>query len=197
MPPSIVSGELSNGICHYEHSRTLFENFKPQPVCSSNDEPMFEVNKSCTSDQMTTSYIAPISMITEIYRMVYPSVLTDNKRQFVSNFFHSLCTFLGTEQLTTMYHPQTHGQAEHFNKKNISRLLHYGAQHEGDWGIYVQPLKYTYFIQLHHATNLPPLSLLLSRQPPVNTMLGSSTTLSTDTTGATYPHYYEQNCYIA
>lgn len=68
--------------------------------------------------------------------------------------------------------PQTNGQTERYNKTIVERLLHYVAEHQGCWYLYVPPLIYAYNTHVHLSTNFSPFRFVLSRQP-----LGPATTV--------------------
>lgn len=48
MPPSILSGELLNGIGRDGHLESTLEDVKRQAVCGGNDGSLFEAKKRCT-----------------------------------------------------------------------------------------------------------------------------------------------------
>lgn len=96
-----------------------------------------------------------------------PTVLTDNGPQLTSKFFAELDEELGVKTVkTTKYHQQAHHQVELFKAIAISRLLR-EAEHQKAWDTFVLSLTYTYILQVHRTTELPPFSLAIPRLPPV------------------------------
>lgn len=84
------------------------------------------------------STIAPhvTSILYDLWVVPYgiPAYLvTDNGSGFVDKFSETLCQFLGLtiRKQTARWR---------YNKKMISLLHHYIAEHQHDWGIYFQPL---------------------------------------------------------
>lgn len=95
------------------------------------------------------------------------SILTDNGPQFTAKFFDLFCTKLSAKNLTTnTYHSQTNGQTERFNRTLVTRLRHFVSDHPNDYDYYVQPLTYTYNMQVRRSTGLTPFDLVLARHPP-------------------------------
>lgn len=80
------------------------------------------VLKSVTADSMTKAFVTH-------WVMDYgppQRLLSNNRKQFTSEFFHHICELLGTTNvLTKTYHPQTNGQAERYNHTIIARLRNY------------------------------------------------------------------------
>lgn len=67
--------------------------------------------------------------------------LTHNGAQFNSNFFETICNFLGLKHFTTTaYHPQSNGSAEWYRRTLFVRLRHHIAEHRPNWDILGQPL---------------------------------------------------------
>lgn len=122
-------------------------------------------------------------------------ILTDNGTQLTSKSFATLCTHLGTKQLTTTaYHPQTNGQVERYNKTIVTRLRHYVAKNQRDWDIFVQPLTYAYRSQVHRSTNTTPFSLVLSGQPLGPASFENNSAFSSDTYYPTEPQALRAHC---
>ncbi|CAN8070204.1 unnamed protein product [Agarophyton chilense] len=94
-------------------------------------------------------------------------LLTDNSSNLASKFLEAVCNLFGIKHyFTTAYHPQTNGQVERFNHTLVSRLRHYTEEHQTGWDELVQPLTYSYNLQVHRSTQTTPFDLVLSRHPP-------------------------------
>lgn len=92
-----------------------------------------------------------------------------NGLQIVRKFFEALCMLLRVNYLmTTTYHFQIDGQAEHYNQTILSRSRsrHYLAENQRDWDLFVQPLTYAHISQVHNTPGMAPYSFVLSREPP-------------------------------
>ena len=94
------------------------------------------------------------------------TLLSDNGPQFNTKFFHSTCRVLGIPNLyTAVYHPQTNGQVERYNRTIASMLRNHVGEHQDDWDVYVGPLTYAYNSHVHRTTGTTPFELVLSRPP--------------------------------
>ena len=77
-----------------------------------------------------------------------------------------ICDVLNiSNALTTTNHPQTNGQAEHFNRTLLAILRWYVADNPGDWCEYVGALCFAYNTAIHRATRSTPFDLVLTRPP--------------------------------
>ena len=95
------------------------------------------------------------------------TLLSDNGPQFNAKFFHSTCRILGiTNFSTSVYHPQTKGQVERYNRTIASMLRNYVGEHQDDWDVYVGQLTYAYNSHVLRTTRTTPFELVLSRPPP-------------------------------
>lgn len=93
--------------------------------------------------------------------------LMDNRSQFTSKCFATLCKELGFKTVTTtVYRPQVYGQVERFNAETISRLRHYVGENPQEWDTFGFPLMYAYNVQVHRTTKLPPSNLEITQLPP-------------------------------
>lgn len=98
-------------------------------------------------------------------------LLSDNGIQFNERLFVDICRILGIKnQFTTTYHPQINGQVERFNRKILSALRRYVADHPTDWNLFTKALAYAYNTQPRTTTRLIPFELVLSRPPPALTV---------------------------
>lgn len=101
--------------------------------------------------------------------------LMDNRPQFASKFFVSICAYLGAKHLaTTVHHPQTNGRAERYNRTIITRLRPYVAEQQRNWKLCVLPFTYAYNTQIHCSTYTSLYNLELSRHPPGPSLLRAS-----------------------
>lgn len=80
----------------------------------------------------TTATAVAQAFVENVYPYGIPFyLLTDNGREFVSNFFGAVCSMLCIKHLIAMaYQPQTNGPAERFNKTLVERLRHYVVEHQ-------------------------------------------------------------------
>ncbi|KAL1253020.1 hypothetical protein QQF64_017713, partial [Cirrhinus molitorella] len=100
-------------------------------------------------------------------RVGIPSeILTDQGTPFMSRLMADLCRLLHVKQLrTTVYHPQTDGLVERFNKTLKQMLRRVAAEEKRDWD---QMLPYVLFgiREVPQAsTGFTPFELLFGRQP--------------------------------
>lgn len=93
----------------------------------------------------------------------------------MSNPFQEISEELGLKRLTnTEYLHQANRQGEHLNGIIVSRLCLYDEEHKQEWNNYVVHLTNAYKKQVHRATLLNSLSLVLNRQPFDGTILTAS-----------------------
>ena len=63
------------------------------------------------------------------------------------------------------YHPQSNGQVERYNRKILSALRTYVADHGKDWDLYTDVLTYAYNCLPNTSTDVAPFKLVLSKPP--------------------------------
>lgn len=66
---------------------------------------------------------------------------------------------------TTIYHPQTNSQVEHFNQTIVACLGHYVAENKTGWYQYEQPLSYRDKVQSHWSIGVIPSNFVLFCKP--------------------------------
>jgi transposase InsO family protein len=94
-------------------------------------------------------------------------LLTDNGTHFNAKFFLAVCRELGIAKIfTTVYHPQTNGQVERFNRTIINSLRGYVERRQGDCDEYTAATTFGYNCRVHSSLHLAPFELILSRPPP-------------------------------
>lgn len=119
---------------------------------------------------------------------VFPYLLTDKAKQFTCEFFDTLCTHLGTKQLTkTAIYTQKEKLMKRYDKKIASQLRHYVADHQRNWEIIVQPLIYAYNKQVCWSANTALSFLVLSRIQPRPATSDNAPAFSPDTYYTTKP----------
>ena len=90
------------------------------------------------------------------------TLISDNGKQFAAKFFQALCSVLGLSNIfTSLYHPQTNGQVERYNRTILAILRNYVNEHQDDWNRYATALTYAYNNHVHRSTGTTPFSLVL------------------------------------
>ena len=93
-------------------------------------------------------------------------LLSDNGGQFTAKFFQDVCAILGIRRLfTTVYHPQTNGQVEKFNRTILAGLRHFCSEHGRDWDRFSHAITFADNNTVHIATGLTPIDLVLMPPP--------------------------------
>jgi hypothetical protein len=101
-------------------------------------------------------------------------LLSDNGRQFTSDFFKTCCKAMGVQHIfTSAYHPQANGQVERFNRTILARLRALVGEEQGTWDLYSSAVTYAYNTQVHASTGYSPFDLILSRPPPPSELVFS------------------------
>ena len=95
------------------------------------------------------------------------TLISDNEKQFVAKFLQSVCSLQGLSNIfKSMYHPQTNGRVERYNRRILAMIRSYINEHQDDWDRYATALTYAYNKHVHRSTGTTPFSLVLSRPPP-------------------------------
>lgn len=98
-------------------------------------------------------------------------IFTDNEKQLVSEFLHSLCRVSGSEHyFSTSYRPQLSKKTELRSKTTVQRLSHYVADHDTTGEQYLQLLAYFYNMQVYQITGTTSFDLVFPRHPPSTTL---------------------------
>lgn len=110
-----------------------------------------KLTKVKSSAKKTSTEVAKISFddCINIYE-IQNTVLSENDKKFIRKFFTSLSSYLGTVRLRTRnFHPHTNGEMERYNKAFASQLLLCIASIQQNWYIFVKPLTFAYYCQVH------------------------------------------------
>jgi transposase InsO family protein len=95
------------------------------------------------------------------------SLLMDNGPQFTAKVFQAVCAELGIQKVfTTVYHPQTNGQVERYNRTILASLRGYVAKRQDDWDDYTSAVTFEHNCRVHSSLGMPPFELALTRPPP-------------------------------
>lgn len=142
----------------------------------------FKLTQTIPTPETTTTYVLSLFKFYWLIPFGIPSYsLTDYGTQFVSYFFTIMCALFGVKHYNlTMYHPQKNGQAERFDKTIFTRLEHYVAEHQKNWGTLVQPLTYTNGTQVYRSAKHTPFNLVFCRHIPGPSLSKPSIASSTD-----------------
>ena len=82
-----------------------------------------------------------------------PKIITDQGRNFENKLIENLCQVAGVKKLrTSPYHPQTHGQCEHFNTILLNMLVTLTPEQKKDWKSHVPALVHAYNCTRNAAT---------------------------------------------
>jgi hypothetical protein len=78
----------------------------------------------------------------------------------------ALVVELGIEKLfTTVYHPQTNGQVECYNRTIVNALHGYVSKRQNAWDEFTYSITFGYNCRIHSSLGLAPFELVLSRPP--------------------------------
>lgn len=101
---------------------------------------------------------------------------TDQGKDFESQLFTELCELLGTKKTkTTIYHPQSDGMVERYNRVLGDMLAKFVSDHEKDWHEFLPFLCMAYRATPHSSTGMTPNLMMLGREVvlPVDLQCGA------------------------
>uniref|UniRef100_A0A3P9IL48 Integrase catalytic domain-containing protein n=1 Tax=Oryzias latipes TaxID=8090 RepID=A0A3P9IL48_ORYLA len=95
-------------------------------------------------------------------------IVSDRGPQFISQVWKAFCSALGaTVSLTSGYHPQSNGQAEHANQELEASLRCLAADNPSDWSKYLVWVEYAHNSHPSSATGISPFEASLGFSPPL------------------------------
>ena len=100
------------------------------------------------------------------FRFSVPEQLhSDQGRQFESTIIKEVSRLLQINKTrTTLYHPQSDGLVERFNRTLLSMLATTIADHPWDWEDNLRQLCYAYNTSVHYSTGYIPFFIMFGRQ---------------------------------
>ena len=110
---------------------------------------------------------------------------TDQGRNFESRLFAETCKMLGIKKTrTTVYHPQSDGMVERFNRTLGTMIVAYAAERPRTWDERLPLLTMAYRATPHESTGHSPNRVMFGREVtlPVDLMLGSPSEERAETT---------------
>lgn len=94
------------------------------------------------------------------------SIVSDRGPQFVSEFWGSLCAFLGIKRkLSTAFHPETDGQTEIMNKYLDQRLRPFVNHFQSNWSRLLPLMDFAQLALHHESIETSPFQLLHGHPP--------------------------------
>ena len=98
---------------------------------------------------------------------------TDQGRNFESSVFRELCSLLKIQKTTTtVYHPESDGFVERFNRTLENMLSRYIEDNQTDWDLHLQSVMLAYRSAVQDTTGYTPHFLMTGREinPPIDVM---------------------------
>ena len=122
------------------------------------------VDTSITAPQLARTFLETVFK----HHGVPDTIISDRDPRFVSEFWRSLFTLLGTQlNISTAFHPQTDGQTERTNRQLEQVLRHYvNAQHD-NWDELLAVAEFTINNHVSATTGYSPFFLDTGMQPRV------------------------------
>jgi hypothetical protein len=118
-----------------------------------------------TRDQLETT-TAPIIAKVQLEFGIFEKLLTDQGRNYESNFIAELCHFLDTYKLhTTPFHAQCDGLSERLNQTVIKMIKTFINDDHSDWDELLPSLEYAYNTAVHATTGMTPYFMMFGRHP--------------------------------
>ena len=114
-----------------------------------------------TTTELSTKELIDI-YLRQIWKLhgIPKKITSDRGPQFTSELMKELCTRLGIQQnLSTAYHPQTHGQVKCLHQETETFLHHYVNHLQDDWENWLAITKYQYNDKIHLSMGHTPFYL--------------------------------------
>jgi hypothetical protein len=100
------------------------------------------------------------------YHGVPKAIVSDRDRRFVSGFWQSLFSTLGTRlKISTAHHPQTDGQTERANRTLEDMLRHYVDRNQDDWDQHLTAAEISNNNSVQASTGFTPYYLTYGEMP--------------------------------
>ena len=91
---------------------------------------------------------------------------SDQGRQFESQVIAQIRKLVGiVKSRTSLYHPQSDGQVERFNRTLLDKLATSAKNHPWSWEHHLRKVCFAYNTSVHSTTGFTPFYLLFGRQP--------------------------------
>lgn len=165
--PTTISRKCYILACPNRHLRAAPKEAKPQRPCTAHDASVHEISQS-HSDVQEDSFAYCISILVQLCTSICSFRVRFDGQQnavYLQDFWYRYAPYYVQKPLsTTAYQLQTSWKAERFYDTTILAMQVYVLEHQGDWDIYVQLLKYAYNAQMHREMNLSPFSPDLSHR---------------------------------
>jgi hypothetical protein len=120
-----------------------------------------------TSKTVTSSQMAKL-FIDNVFRHegMPSSIVSDRDPRFLSNFWQSVFTSLGTTlKFSAPFHPETDGQTERANRSLEEMLRNYVHPRQDDWDVCLRPVEFAYNKSQQASTIQTPFFLCRGWQP--------------------------------
>ena len=97
--------------------------------------------------------------------MGIPAVYSsDQGREFVNDVISCLTEKIKAAHIiSTVYHPQTNGLVERFNKTVQSMILKTCSEQQGDWDENIEEILFSYRTMVHSTTKKTPFKIMFGR----------------------------------
>ena len=97
-----------------------------------------------------------------VYRFGMPSVIhSDQGRKFENKIMQELCPLCGSHKTrTTLYHPESDGMVERFNRTLLMMLVMFAGKNRDDWDDLLPAVMMAYRSSVHESTGFSPYRLM-------------------------------------
>ena len=101
-----------------------------------------------------------------VCRFGMPTVIhSDQGREFENKVMHELCILGGAHKTkTTLYHPESDGLVERFNRTLLMMLVMFAGEHKDDWDDLLPPVMMAYRSSVHESTGFSPYRLMFGEE---------------------------------
>lgn len=104
-------------------------------------------------------------------------VISDNGSNLVGEASRDFFRLFGIKRIhTSVYHPQSNGQTERFNRTLAASLTNFVDTNQKNWSDYIQALTFAYNVSEHSVTKVSPYEYVFGRMPrlPIDNIMERS-----------------------
>ena len=122
--------------------------------------------EACPLSDKTAQSVADAFFNQVVCRFGMPIVIhSDQGREFENRIMQELCILCGSHKTrTTLYHPESDGLVERFNRTLLMMLAMFASKNREDWDDLLPPVMMAYRSSVHESTGFSPYRLMFGEE---------------------------------